>query len=846
MRPCRPRRAALGALITVLIASGCSGNGGDTDDPSGPPAGTPGTIALALSGGAGTLTGAGTANATITVTRGGSFTGTVTLSVEGAPAGVTATASPASLPAGTTGSALTITSTAAAAPGTYPLTVRATGTGVTPATATWSLTIQDPPPTPQPDFSLAVSTDTLRIEEGSTGSVTITVTRINDFADELSFVSSEIPLDVSSEFSPLRTTGNSSTFTITAQLGAPAGSYPIVITANTTGTLTRTAAFTLVISPQPTAGTLTLTPEQLDVVQGQPGTVAVAFSRGAGVTGDATLTVENLPSTLTASFSPNPVTGAASTLTVTPALAHPPGVITIRVRVTVGSRSETADLRINTSTFTPADFAITLTPVAISVTAGDATSAAVAITRTGDYAGGVSFAVSGAPAGVTAGVTPSPATGTTATLNVTSTTGAAPGVYPLTVTATGAGITGTRTANLSLTVNAPAGGSGIQWRFCDVSRIPIWFGVRSGTSGSWTQVAQGANTTYAFTMDGPGQVAFVQQSEAGFNLSIFNATAAEALAFGLAECVNSPVTKTVHGTLANVPANQGVQVLMGGAAVYVPPGVTTFTLTGVADRATDLIAMRGVPGSLPGEFASLLEYVVRRNINPAAGATMPVVDFDGSGSMPSASRNLFLENVNGDPFALVTTLSTANGTVGNFLTDFLPSTTSPRSVWGIGPTFLEAGDLHRVMVITTNASAPRQVQRYQNNFFNGNELVFGPTLNAPTISALGSSPVRLRATGTWQAEYGVSAGATFIQSQAAPNARTVTMTGSRDFFGDAGFTFEVPDFTGAPGWNPAWMLRSGVATDHIVSAIGSLSGGSAVPADGVTLRTGQRIGTITP
>jgi hypothetical protein len=88
--------------------------------------------------------------ATLTVARGAngtrtidlartSFTGNVTLTVEGLPAGVTAAFAPS--PATGATSVMTITVPATATPGTYNLTIRGTGTGITDATMTFVLTI---------------------------------------------------------------------------------------------------------------------------------------------------------------------------------------------------------------------------------------------------------------------------------------------------------------------------------------------------------------------------------------------------------------------------------------------------------------------------------------------------------------------------------------------------------------------------------------------------------------------------------------------------------------------------------------------------------------------------------
>ncbi|MFI9784129.1 carbohydrate binding domain-containing protein [Kitasatospora sp. NPDC051984] len=96
-------------------------------------------FSLSLSPAAGSVQAGSSATSTINTAVTSGTAQAVGLSVSGAPAGVTATVSPASVTAG--GSAtLNVATTASAAPGTYNLTVTGTGAGQT-HTATYALTV---------------------------------------------------------------------------------------------------------------------------------------------------------------------------------------------------------------------------------------------------------------------------------------------------------------------------------------------------------------------------------------------------------------------------------------------------------------------------------------------------------------------------------------------------------------------------------------------------------------------------------------------------------------------------------------------------------------------------------
>jgi|GEM_PF-2980845 len=158
--------------LALVLGAGC----GDDEGPTEPP----GTISVnfALSPTSVSLVPGERDSATITLTRGNGFNGAVALSLEGAPAGVTATFSPATIPAGATTSTLTLSAAADAEMGSYQLTVRARADGMSDRTATLSLTIS---PAPTPDFRIVLESGRASVIQGRGARVGITIERLNGF-----------------------------------------------------------------------------------------------------------------------------------------------------------------------------------------------------------------------------------------------------------------------------------------------------------------------------------------------------------------------------------------------------------------------------------------------------------------------------------------------------------------------------------------------------------------------------------------------------------------------------------------------------------------------------------------
>jgi serine protease AprX len=75
----------------------------------------------------------------------------------------------------------------------------------------------------------------------------------------------------------------------------------------------------------------------------------------------------------------------------------------------------------------------------------------VTISRTGGFAGAVTFSTSALPAGATATFNPNPASGTSSSLTIQTTLSTAPGTYPFTITGVSGALTRTTSATLIVT-----------------------------------------------------------------------------------------------------------------------------------------------------------------------------------------------------------------------------------------------------------------------------------------------------------------------------------------------------------------------------------------------------------
>ncbi|MGA2890770.1 MAG: glycoside hydrolase family 6 protein [Terracidiphilus sp.] len=182
---------------------------------------------------------------TITVTFVGGLTGSVSLSASGLPAGANANFAPSSLNASGT-SVVNFNSQATTPAGTYNVAITGTDGSIVNST-TIVLTV------PGTGFTLAPSTSTVSVAQGSSATDTISVTDLSGFSGSVTLAASGLPSGVTAAFGTNPATGTS-VLTLTASSTAAAGGSTVTIT-GTSGSVTATTTIALTVTSSCTVPT---------------------------------------------------------------------------------------------------------------------------------------------------------------------------------------------------------------------------------------------------------------------------------------------------------------------------------------------------------------------------------------------------------------------------------------------------------------------------------------------------------------------------------------------------------------------------------------------------------------
>jgi hypothetical protein len=172
------------------------------------------------------------------ITRTGGFTGNVTFSASGLPAGTTGTFSPN--PATGNTSTLNITTSPTTPTGSYQVTITGTSGALTHSTSVTLVVNQ----APTGDFSLSVTPGSRRVSAGASASFTVSISRTGGFTGGVNLTVGGLPPLATASFSPNPSTGNSSTLTVVTSPGTGSVSSVISIT-GTSGSLTHTTTVKL-------------------------------------------------------------------------------------------------------------------------------------------------------------------------------------------------------------------------------------------------------------------------------------------------------------------------------------------------------------------------------------------------------------------------------------------------------------------------------------------------------------------------------------------------------------------------------------------------------------------------
>jgi uncharacterized membrane protein len=531
------------------------------------------------------------------------FASAVALSVGGAPQGVTASFSPATISSGSGSSTLTLSAAATTAAGTYSLSVTGTSGSLT-VSQSIVLAIANP------NYTLAASPTSASVAPGGSVPITVTTTAGTGFNSIVYLSVSGVPSGVSASFSKTSIAApgsGTSTLTLSAASTAPAGTYSLTLGA-VGGGADKTQALSLTITSN---ATFTLTPSATtaSAVPGSSATLTFTTAGGTGFKSAVALAVSGVPSGVAASFSPTSIASpgsGSSTLTLAVGSAAAAGTYTLTVSAAGGGVTKTQAIGLTvTATFTLAPSA-----TSVSVSPGGSVPLTFATTKGTGFNSAIALAVSGVPAGVTASLSPTsiaaPGTGSS-TLTLTAAPTATPATTPVTITATGGGVTKTVTLSLTVTGTFTLASTATAASAARGGSVPLTLTTTRGT---------GFNSAISFSVGGvpPGVVANFSPSSiaapgsGSTTLTLAAASSATAGAYALAiTATGGGVTKTlaVAYTLLTSSFTMGTTLASTGLAVVAGKSAQTkLSFTGQnAFNSAVTLSISGLPKGVTATFS---------------------------------------------------------------------------------------------------------------------------------------------------------------------------------------------------------------------------------------------------
>ncbi len=304
------------------------------------------------------------------------------------------------------------------------------------------------------NFTLTPNVSSVSMGPGGSGAVTVTMTGQGGFASRVTLASSGAPAGITVRLSSSTLTAAAPvTVTFTAAANAVAGASTVTIT-GTGGGLTRTALISVtVVTP---SFTLTTSATSATVATGSGMSIAVSAAALNGFKSAIALSLTGLPKGVTPTFAPASIASpgnGSSGLTLNAASSAVAGVSTLTLKGTGGGITRTQTLSL---TVTVPSFTLTTNSACATLTSGSSTGIVLNTSAINGFKSPIALSVSGLPSGVTAKFAPasmaSPGPGSS-TLTLAAAAGKVSGVYPLTVTGSGGGVTKRQT--LSLTIVGP-------------------------------------------------------------------------------------------------------------------------------------------------------------------------------------------------------------------------------------------------------------------------------------------------------------------------------------------------------------------------------------------------------
>ncbi|MBK8249972.1 MAG: hypothetical protein IPK85_21655 [Gemmatimonadetes bacterium] len=526
------------------------------------------------------------------------------------------------------------------------------------------------PPVNVGGFTVSLSSTTLSVQQGASGSITATIARTGTFSGTVNLSTENVPAGITASFSPsaVATGTTSTTLDVAVAASVAPGAYTFTIRGQAAGINDqRTATVSMTVTARPSIA-VALSPTSASVAQGG-NTSFTATVNPTNFTGATSVAITGAPAGVTTTVT---TSGNAHTVAVAVGAATATGAYTLTATASgTGVTSATATFTLTVTAPPPGVIGLAAAPAALSIQAGGASAtSALTITRT-NFAGSVTLgAQTGLPAGATVTFNPGPTTSENSSV-ATFTAGASttPGTYNVVLQATGTGAaTGTVTVALTVTaapqgsiaiaatpnaVNATAGGAAVTSSIAitrtnftgDVSFAVT--GLPQGAQGSFSpSPTSGNSTTLSLTFGGTVTAGTypINVTASGTNIAPVTiqvmATIAPAAAGSIALSIsqnplsvqqgasgNTSVviartnfTGQVNLALSDVPQN--VTATLGSPSTLTNGSTLTFAAASNATPGSYTVTVTGSGTNIPNATTT-----VTLNVTPAASGNNRTINF---------------------------------------------------------------------------------------------------------------------------------------------------------------------------------------------------------------------------
>lgn len=580
-------------------------------------------------------------------------------------------------------------------------------------------------------------------------------------------------------------------------------------------------------SVTPSAGTiaLSLSSSASSQVPGSTFQLSGTLTRSGGFTGDVAVTVEGLPSGVTAVLTSQPTAGSTSaTATVTVASTTAPGQYSLTFRAKASGLTD-ATAPYTLTVMVAGSYTVTTPLASLSVVQGATVTTYAKTARVG-YVGTINYAVTGAPAGLAATVAPT-AVPDSELVTITAGAALAAGSYPIVVHGGSGAFDQTATINVTVVAKAAVR---LDYSQCAAPSQPVWLAYQDG-SGAWTAVTGTANVYSFGVASGTAALAAVTQNAAhtSYSTTVQYLSRAELAAMTSICSTAAAIGKTVLGTTANVNSASNGSISMGGSNAGVSSVVTSYQLTYVASGLQDLFAYDRTA------YFTLLagdHIIVRRDQNIAAGGSEPLIDFLSAEAVNPLTANLTISSTSNAGVFQTTNILTGAGCTVNQLNQGTNSQLSPVELFGIPASLQRSTDYYNVMLEQFSGGLDDRTMQASFHALTDRSVTMGAAVS-PTVTAItGGAYMRGQAVLTLASDYQTAS--FYYYDNIGVHEEAITE--SAGFLsGNTAVTMLMPDLTAA-GYSATWgPLPAATIVGWSVTA--SSTPPATMCAEGATIRT---------